>query len=91
MFCSPCYGKDEIVLERVQMRLTRTFPGLQDTSYGERLDILGFFPGVKEVTGWKYVRLLRSRDGADSQNRFFIDRLSRGHKFNVEDGVLKEI
>ena len=42
-FWSPHYRKDVFALERVQRRFTRMLPGLERSSYEERLVRLGLF------------------------------------------------
>ena len=91
-FWSPHYQKVVDALERVQKRVTRMLPGLEDMDYEERLNKLGLF----SLEHWrmrgdliKVYKIMTGLDRVDSQSLFprIEWSISRGHRLRVRGKV----
>ena len=91
-YCSPAWcpflRQDIVLLEKVQKRFTRMFPGLRSLSYETRLDFLGLMSlEMRRLRAdlIEVFRILKGFESVDFDDLFSIrkDSITRGHCYKL--------
>eukprot|EP00061_Rhincodon_typus_P012141 g37691.t1 len=85
-FCSPCYRKDVVKLERVQKRLTSMLPGLKGLNERERLNRMELFSLAHQRLKGDLIEVSKIMRGIDRVNSHGLfprvgESKARGHRF----------